>query len=118
MRDLRRAFFRLARVGEEGQFTRRTARWNDVQDYACTDVLERFVDQRLLVSDTTNDERTLTVAHEALFRVWDTLDGWLREDRKALALRAQIEDAAAEWQAENRARTVPGRRNGCSTRCG
>lgn len=54
-------------------------------------------------------EPTLSVAHEALFRVWDTLGGWLRQDRKALALRSQIEDAAAEWQAENRSvsRTWP-----------
>ncbi len=45
----------------------------------------------------------LSVAHEALFRVWDTLRHWLLQDRKALALRSQIEDAAAEWDTENRA---------------
>lgn len=67
-------------------------------------MLKRFVNDRLLVSNKNDqDERILSVAHEALFRVWDTLNGWLRQDRKALALRARIEDAAAEWQAENRA---------------
>jgi hypothetical protein len=30
------------------------------------------------------------------------LHGWLRQARKALALRGQIEDAAAEWQAADR----------------
>jgi formylglycine-generating enzyme required for sulfatase activity len=66
-------------------------------------LLDRFVDRRLLVSGGEGGERTITVAHEALFRVWDTLRDWLLEDRKALMLRARIEDAAAEWDAENRA---------------
>ena len=55
------------------------------------------------MSSSENGEPTVTVAHEALFRVWDTLRDWLLEDRKALMLRAQIEDAAAEWESEKRA---------------
>ncbi|MCK7582752.1 MAG: hypothetical protein MZV65_49135 [Chromatiales bacterium] len=67
----------------------------------CTDVLQRFVKGKLLVSGKNdNGQPILSVTHEALFRVWDTLNGWLLQDRKALALRAQIEDAAAEWVAE------------------
>ena len=102
MRDLRRAFYSLAGVGEEGQFTRRVARWSPMPA-SSEAILKRFVSQRLLVSDTENGEPILSVAHEALFRVWDTLRDWLRQDRKALALRGQIEEAAAEWQAANRA---------------
>ena len=49
MRDLRRAFYSLARVGEEGQFTRRIARWSRMPA-SCEAILKRFVDQRLLVS--------------------------------------------------------------------
>lgn len=56
-----------------------------------------------MVSGTDDHgEPTLGVAHEALFRVWDTLNGWLRADRKALALRSQVEDAAAEWHDQGR----------------
>jgi formylglycine-generating enzyme required for sulfatase activity len=102
MRDLRRAFYSLAQVGEEGQFTRRIARWSRMPA-SCRAILKHFVGQRLLVSHTENGEAILSVAHEALFRVWDILAGWLRADRKALALRAQIEDAAGEWQTANRA---------------
>jgi formylglycine-generating enzyme required for sulfatase activity len=103
MRDLRRAFYSLAQVGEESQFTRRTARWSQIPA-SCEDVLQRFVNDRLLVSSVDDQSQsTLSVAHEALFRVWDTLNGWLLKDRKALALRAQIEEAAAEWETENRA---------------
>ncbi len=101
MRDLRRAFYSLAQVGEEGQFTRRIARWSKMPE-GCKAFLQQFVNQRLLVSDTANGETVLSVAHEALFRVWDTLNGWLRADRKALALRTQIEEAAAAWDAEAR----------------
>ncbi len=42
MRDLRRAFYSLAQVGEEGQFTRRIARWSQMPA-SCEDVLKRFV---------------------------------------------------------------------------
>ncbi len=101
MRDLRRAFYSLARVGEEGQFTRRTAQWSQMPD-SCEEVLKRFVSQRLLVSRAENGEPTLIVAHEALFRVWDSLRHGLLQDRKALALRSQIEDAVAEWEREKR----------------
>lgn len=102
MRDLRRAFYSLARVGEAGQFTRRTALWSKMPA-SCEEVLKRFVQERLLVAGAEDGERTLSVAHEALFRVWDTLRGWLLQDRKALALRGQIEEAAAEGEAEHRA---------------
>jgi formylglycine-generating enzyme required for sulfatase activity len=108
MRDLRRAFYSLAQVGEEGQFTRRSTRWSRLPA-SCAAILKRFVGERLLVSsiddkkEDDKNEPTLSVAHEALFRVWDSLNAWLRKDRKALALRSQIEEAAAEWYAQNRA---------------
>lgn len=101
-RDLRRAFYSLAQVGEAGQFTRRSALWSQMPD-SCEAVLKQFVQQRLLVSEPEQGVRTLSVAHEALFRVWDTLHGWLLKDRKALALRSRIEEAAAEWGAAQRA---------------
>ncbi|MEJ2388012.1 MAG: SUMF1/EgtB/PvdO family nonheme iron enzyme [Chromatiaceae bacterium] len=101
MRDLRQAFYSLAQVGVEGQFTRRIATWARMPA-SCEALLKRFVAERLLVSGSANGEPVLSVAHEALFRVWDTLHGWLLKDRKALSLRAQIEEAAAAWSAEPR----------------
>ena len=108
MHDLRHAFYSLAQVGEEGRFIRRTARWSQMPASGEA-ILKRFVAERLLVSHIDNGEPVLSVAHEALFRVWDMLASWLSQDRKALALRSQIEDAAAEWQTENRSvsRTWP-----------
>jgi formylglycine-generating enzyme required for sulfatase activity len=96
LRDLRRAFFALARVGEAGQFTRRIALKSRMPD-SCSAVLKRFVEERLLVTGHAEDDApTLSVAHEALFRVWDQLRNWLHQDRRALALRGQIELEATE----------------------
>jgi len=104
MRDLRRAFYALAQVGEAGQFTRRIARRAQMPESgACQAILKRFEEDRLLVADTDESgQPTLSVAHEALFRVWGRLNGWLRNDRKALALRARIADAAIEWERADR----------------
>ena len=102
MRDLRRAFYRLAQVGEEGQFTRRVARWSRMPA-SCKAVLQRFVDQRLLVSDTANGEpdpqrrargAVPRLGHAERLAACRTARRW----RSA----SQIEEAAAEWQAENR----------------
>jgi formylglycine-generating enzyme required for sulfatase activity len=101
-RELRRAFYSLAQVSEAGEFTRRTALWSQMPD-SCAQILHQFVGQRLLVSSVDSGEPTLSVAHESLFRVWDTLHGWLLQDRKALALRSQIEGSATEWDAAQRA---------------
>jgi formylglycine-generating enzyme required for sulfatase activity len=110
MRDLRRAFYMLARVGEAGQFTRRTALRHRMPA-SCAAVLDRLVDERLLVTGQAKDGApSLSVAHEALFRVWGTLRNWLNQDRRALALRGQIEAEAAErkwpWSEERVMDTV------------
>ncbi|MGO9920647.1 MAG: toll/interleukin-1 receptor domain-containing protein, partial [Isosphaeraceae bacterium] len=69
---LRRAFLKLVRVNDEGQFTRQPCRWADLPDLAAP-VLEAFVKARLLSSNGDIVE----VTHESLFRVWSELAGWL-----------------------------------------
>lgn len=101
-RDLRRAFFSLAKIGEKDEITGQPALQAQMPA-SCSAVLKGFVDRRLLVSDSKNGEAVFRVSHEALFRVWNTLADWLDQDRKALAVRRRIEAAAAEWQANNRA---------------
>ena len=46
---LRNALVSLARINEEGQFTRQPVRWSDLPE-SVHDVLERFVQARLLIS--------------------------------------------------------------------
>jgi formylglycine-generating enzyme required for sulfatase activity len=106
--DLRRAFNLLAQVGETGRYTRRTARWASMPE-SSRPLLRAFEAQRLLTSSLDRGAReggkpepTLTVTHEALFRVWDRLRAWLDADQRALALRGQIRAAAALWHESGR----------------
>lgn len=64
-------------------------------------MLDHFVQQRLLVSrgDVEGQENlSVEVAHEALFRKWDRLVGWLDQGREFLLWRKRLDAAYAEWQ--------------------
>ena len=50
----------------------------------------------------TVDEGTVEVAHEALFREWPRLRGWLEEDAEGRRLHQHLIHAAAEWQGSGR----------------
>ena len=94
---LRRAFLAMGRVNSEGQFARRPAKWKSLPEKAHP-LLEQFVQARLLVSSSSEGERCLEVAHEALLRAWDRLNDWLVEERKALEVRARLEADALDWE--------------------
>ena len=94
---LRRAFLKLVRVNDEGQFTRQPARWADLPDQAAP-VLEAFVQARLLTSDGDMVE----VAHESLFRVWPELAGWLDEGRELMLWKKNIQDEVRDWTSHDR----------------
>ena len=102
VRDLRSAALRLADYSE-GEPVRATARWS-AMPASCERVLRRLESQRLLVSgvDSTG-EATVSVAHEALFRVWDRFQRWLADSQDVLAVRGQVRRAAAEWAGAGRA---------------
>lgn len=61
-------------------------------------VLNRFVEARLLVRDSSLGEQpTVSIAHEALIREWPTLQAWLVRQQDFLRLRRHIEDPAKIW---------------------
>ena len=96
MSALRQAFvLHLVRVNDEGQFSRRPARWQELPE-ASVPILQRFVEERLVVSG--REEGTLEVAHEALLRVWPLLVGWLEEAREVLLGSQQLEADLSQWQ--------------------
>lgn len=99
---LRGAFLGMVRLGDDGNFARRAAGWEQLSHQA-HDWLERFVQARLLVSRGDHEERTLEVAHEVLFRAWDRLAAWLDENREALRLRRDLAQATKLWQRGGRA---------------
>ena len=94
--DLRNALLSMARINEEGQFTRQPACWSDLPE-SVHGVLERFVQARLLIAREEENERILEVAHEALFQSWQRLKGWLDEDRELLFWRKRLREARREW---------------------
>ncbi len=94
---LRRAFLKLVRVNDEGQFTRQPYRWADLPDLAAP-VLEAFVKARLLSSNGDIVE----VTHESLFRVWSELAGWLDEGRELMLWKKTIKDELNDWITHDR----------------
>jgi WD40 repeat protein len=95
---VRRAFLALVNVNDEGQYVRRQAFWRDLPPES-RDCLRRFVDPaRLLVSH----DGTLEVAHEALFRSWARLRGWLDEERDFLVWRRRLRNRISDWTNANR----------------
>ena len=103
LEELRGAFVpAMVRINEEGQYARRRALRDDLPPRV-QDLLQRFVDARLLVADRDEaGQDTLEVAHEALLRAWPRLRGWLEEDQDNLRLRETVRRAAEEWDQRGR----------------
>jgi hypothetical protein len=94
----------LVRVNAEGGFVRKPARLTDLPDEA-RPLLNRLVEARLLVTDIRAGadgagppERVIEVAHEALFRVWPRLAGWLEEARDFLIGKARLDQMFRDWR--------------------
>ena len=90
---LREAFVpALVRVNDEGGFVRQSAP-RDRLPAAAQALLTELAKARLLVVTTQDGVRFVEVAHEALFRVWPLLAGWLEEEREFLVGKSRIERA-------------------------
>ncbi|HSK55600.1 MAG TPA: BTAD domain-containing putative transcriptional regulator, partial [Jiangellales bacterium] len=92
---------RLAGPGEGAGVTRRRVPLADLAalpDPRVRAVVESLADARLLSLDAGHVE----VAHEALFREWPRLRGWLEEDVAARAVQRRLVDAATDWDTGGR----------------
>ncbi|MFM9964331.1 MAG: hypothetical protein ACKV2Q_24275 [Planctomycetaceae bacterium] len=94
-------FLRLTTLGEGVSDTRRRVRKTELypektDPRVIDEVLKGLSSQanRLIV---TNDDGTVEVTHEALIQRWDTLKGWLAENRDDKRLHDRLRDAANEW---------------------
>ena len=97
---LREAFIpALVRINKEGDFVRQTALLSNLPESAHP-AIAALVEARLLVRGLDEDEgEIIEVAHEALFRVWPLLAGWLEEEKDFLIGKGRIEQSLADWQA-------------------
>ncbi len=102
-RALRGAFVKTARMDERGNFVRNPVSRTDLGELPprVSAVLDRFVDRRLLVSgsvsDPTGAAEILEVAHEALYRQWPLLAGWLEEEQEYFAWSRRLRIAYDDW---------------------
>jgi WD40 repeat protein/energy-coupling factor transporter ATP-binding protein EcfA2 len=101
-----RIFLKLVGIGEaeelemEWKPIRRRALRSEFNDPLEQQVLAMLVDRSLLVSnrETEVGESTIEIAHEVLLVSWTTLNGWIREHRRAIALRNRLNDDVVRWQ--------------------
>lgn len=130
----RRVFLRLVFVDDEAMVTRRRASLDELgglgtpaivtagqsriraaaaAELTVSDVVERFVDARLLTLRTD----TVEISHEALLGAWGRLHEWVDADRDALRAHRQLSDTARTWQRAERddAYLLPGGRLGVMT---
>ncbi|CAI8820069.1 dynein assembly factor with WDR repeat domains 1 [Pseudomonas sp. IT-194MI4] len=60
-------------------------------------LIRALVDKHLLLSDLREGASVVEVAHESLFRQWDVLVDWLREERLNLKEVDRLEQAVLAW---------------------
>jgi formylglycine-generating enzyme required for sulfatase activity len=91
---------RCATVREDGEPTRRRASREEFSDeeWRLVGELANYPN-RLLVTVTTEAGTYAEVAHEAIFRRWETLREWIAAEREFLAWRTGLEAARRAWQA-------------------
>jgi formylglycine-generating enzyme required for sulfatase activity len=92
----------LAQINDQGATVRRIAAWNSFNDEQ-QELLIRFDHWRLVVRKGTDaDGGTVEVAHEALFREWTRLRGWLEPERARLEALRSFQIDALTWDRNSR----------------
>ncbi|NDJ85618.1 MAG: protein kinase [Chloroflexi bacterium] len=100
----RQVLLRLVALGEGYDHTRHRVQRTELQSLGIDNgilnpVLDVFGQYRLLTFDYEPTSRTPTVeiAHEALLRTWNRLQGWIQEAQEALYHHRRLSVAVREW---------------------
>ena len=89
----------LGRLVQLGQGTGDTRRHAPLSEFATGSVERAALDALVSHHLVTVDQDSAQIVHEALIQNWETLQGWLSEDRGVLQLRQELIAAAAAWRA-------------------
>jgi hypothetical protein len=92
---------RLVTVDGSGRRSRRRIRRADLSEPQQA-ALGVFVDHRILIVDTDDNQAWITAAHEALLTAWPPLDAAIADKTAALYAARSVEQAAADWTAAGR----------------
>ncbi|MEU4217258.1 helix-turn-helix domain-containing protein [Actinoplanes sp. NPDC026623] len=104
----RQVFLGLVHIAADAPDTRRRRDWAELVTECdgstdqVTEVLDRFVAQRLI----TVDADRVQLSHEALLTAWPLLRDWLEVDRAGMLTRRHVVEAATTWQREQRCHTA------------
>ncbi|HEU5472703.1 MAG TPA: helix-turn-helix domain-containing protein [Actinophytocola sp.] len=101
----RRLLLRLVHLGDRVADTRRHVPYTEIlpegtndEAAAVSEVLDTFVEQRLITADT----ETVNITHEALLTAWPRLRGWIDADRAGLRIHGQLAQDAKTWREADR----------------
>jgi hypothetical protein len=92
---------RLVAFGPDGQVTRRRLPRRALGAGA-NEIVDAFIEARLLTSRQIDGEPVVEVAHEALLRQWPPLREVIEGRHDELLLRSEIERAARDWERAGR----------------
>ncbi|MFI8522286.1 hypothetical protein ACIGEZ_31380 [Streptomyces sp. NPDC085481] len=99
----RRLFLGMVTIGEDTADSRRRVRRDQLlatvpDQEAAEAVLAAFTSRRLLVQE----RETVSITHEALLTAWDSLHGWINDDRPRNLALQELDAAARAWHATGR----------------
>ena len=95
------ALRKLVAIGPEGQPTRRRLPRRGLSPPE-NEVVDAFIEARLLTSSQIDGESIVEVAHEALLRQWPPLTQAIEHHHEELRLRSEVERAAQDWERAGR----------------
>jgi formylglycine-generating enzyme required for sulfatase activity len=91
----------LVQISDQGATIRRIAAWTSFSEEQ-QELLSGLDRWRLVVRKGEADGGTVEVAHEALFREWARLKGWLEPERARLEVLRSLQVDAATWDRNGR----------------
>lgn len=96
---VRRIFVQLVCPGQGTEDTRRQATKEELGDIDWS-LVKHLADARLVVTslDTTQQQETVEVVHEALIRHWGKLRTWMERDREFRVWQDRLRGALQQWQ--------------------
>ena len=96
----RQLFLRLVHVADDAPPTRSVVRLSELDGWSASaiDLLDRFVDERLITVDADHAQ----IAHDALLTAWPRLRSWIDAGQDDLRTRRRISEAARIWEETGR----------------
>ena len=96
----------LAQINDQGATIRRIAAWNSFSDEQ-QELLIGSISGVSLSARAEADGGTVEVAHEALFREWTRLKGWLEPERARLEALRSLQVDALTWDRNGESGAIP-----------